>query len=420
MKVLTMYCMLFLIVFSSQSSGDSQYTGTFTQKTSSGVITLTLRQEISGQVTGTFSDPGGEQYAVAGDIEEGDLFGTCTGNSGKLFFEAFLEEGKLFFGIMGADHDNMPDYDDMKEFVLTRDGIPVQNVITRQSETELQIPATPAYSSPLPDNSIRTGSPEISSGETGDKNWGFKFPTPAGWISRKTPEGAILGHNSIAGMIIILPHTSSGIDEVRQQMLKGLSEGDNSLALTGGLKSAGNFLSGDYVGYYEGAAVKAKGFGTYSPFGGGGAYIICLSGPDKITPQLTGAGERIAGSIKYFKVDASDLMRHFAGSWSYSSGNRSDTIVLYPDGRYSNTYEASYTGRFTDGAGTELGNWGNAGGSSGKGRWTVRGNKDSGSIIVTESNGNKTVYEYRVHVENGTKYYHNYRFNGKFYIRSRE
>ena len=55
---------------------------------------------------------------------------------------------------------------------------------------------------------------------------------------------------------------------------------------------------------------------------------------------------------------------------------------------------------------------------SDRGRWTVRGNKDAGTIIVKLANGNEIYYEYQVHIENGQKYYREYRFNGDFYSKS--
>ena len=124
--------------------------------------------------------------------------------------------------------------------------------------------------------------------------------------------------------------------------------------------------------------------------------------------------------MTYFKAEVSDLMRHFAGSWSSSTSNRSDTITLLSNGIYSNKHVASYSAKFTDGWGTETGNWGAAGGSDNQGSRTARGTKDQGHIIVNHSNGTGTIYKYKVHIENGEKFYRNYWFNGEFYIKSIE
>ena len=53
-----------------------------------------------------------------------------------------------------------------------------------------------------------------------------------------------------------------------------------------------------------------------------------------------------------------------------------------------------------------------------RGRWTVRGTKDSGTIIVKLANGNEIYYEYKVHIEKGEKYFREYWFNGNHYRKS--
>ncbi len=52
---------------------------------------------------------------------------------------------------------------------------------------------------------------------------------------------------------------------------------------------------------------------------------------------------------------------------------------------------------------------------SGRGRWTVRGTKDAGTIIVRKAIGEEVYYEYRVNQKDGRKYYWENYFNGDFY-----
>ena len=54
-----------------------------------------------------------------------------------------------------------------------------------------------------------------------------------------------------------------------------------------------------------------------------------------------------------------------------------------------------------------------------QGKWTVRGNKESGTIIVKLNNGEEIYYEYRVHKEKGYTYYNEYWFNGDHYAKNR-
>jgi hypothetical protein len=164
----------------------------------------------------------------------------------------------------------------------------------------------------------------------------------------------------------------------------------------------------------DGQQVKAKGFGTLSPYGGG-AFIISVSTPDKLGEDIMMDAGSIAKNLVYSKAEVSDLMGHFAGKWVSFTTNTSSWIQLNPDGTYDEQFESSYSGDLSGG-----GNWGAYGNDQSKGRWTVLGNKDAGKIVVRLSNGNEIVYDYRVHEERGQKYYGEYLFNGKLYSKSRD
>jgi hypothetical protein len=129
------------------------------------------------------------------------------------------------------------------------------------------------------------------------------------------------------------------------------------------------------------------------------------------------AAEMIGSDLIYFKQNISDMMRHFAGTWTKFTSNTSTWITFHPDGTYSEQYESSYSGNFDDQLGNVTGNWGATGQESDRGRWTVQGNMDEGRIIVRYANGNEIVYNYRVNIEKGQKYYNNYYLNGEFYFK---
>ena len=236
-----------------------------------------------------------------------------------------------------------------------------------------------------------------------------------GWTHQKSGEGIIMGHKTIAGIILVLPHMMQNLQEVQQEMLKGIQEEGSYLSIEGSISSVNdNILSGNYQGIVDGQQVKARGFGTLSPYGGG-AFIIAISTPEKLGEEIIRDANLIASNLIYEKVNTSDLIRHFTGKWTNFTTNTSTWLQLYPDGTYDEQYESSYSGELSGG-----GNWGTAGSDNAKGRWTVQGNRDSGRIVVRLSNGNEIIYEYRVHEERGEKYYGEYWFNGKLYSKSRD
>jgi hypothetical protein len=71
------------------------------------------------------------------------------------------------------------------------------------------------------------GSVALSKDEVSDPTWGFKFSLPKGWKVEKGPKGAILGHDTIPGMIWVFPHLASSFQEVQKQMAGLAEEGFN-------------------------------------------------------------------------------------------------------------------------------------------------------------------------------------------------
>ncbi len=272
----------------------------------------------------------------------------------------------------------------------------------------------PAPPAPGGDKPAVAASAQVGTGEAGDPGWGFKFRPPAGWKFQKSAEAVILGHDTIAGMIVVLPHTAANIQQVQSQMQQGLHEEGIDLSPTGGLRSAGtSALAGDYGGVFQGVQARALGLGTLSPFGGG-AFIIALTTPDKFGRELPAAAEAVARSMQYFRIAVSELMGHFAGTWVTMTKSTETQAVLKSNGDYFSSYEAAYSGDLSGG-----GAWGHAAASNDRGRWTVRGDKQQGVITITYANGNQTQIQYHVHVERGETYWNEYWFNGDLYGRKR-
>jgi hypothetical protein len=228
----------------------------------------------------------------------------------------------------------------------------------------------------------------------------------------------LLGHNTIAGLIVVMPHMVESGTQLQSEMMQGIQEEGVYLTLAGSLtQHSSNSLIGDYSGLWDGTQVKAKCIGTLSPHGGG-AYILAVTTPDKFGQEIMSAAQTIEKNLNYVKVDMAGLMQHFAGQWTSFTSNTTTWLYLYPNGIYSEDYEAAYAGDFTNDVGDVTGNWGATGQSSDRGRWIVRGNKESGKIIVKLENGDELVFNYKVHVERGETYYSEYWFNGRLYKKS--
>jgi hypothetical protein len=251
-----------------------------------------------------------------------------------------------------------------------------------------------------------------------DPSWGFSFTAPSGWKFQKDANGAILGHDTIAGMILVFPHTAATMAEMRQQMGQGFNEQTFQLGVSGSLKSLStSALAGECEGYASGQQVKGRALGAMSPYGGG-AYVLAITTPQMYGKDLTAAAEKIVQSMKFVKNDTAGLMRALAGTWATMSSNSQSQFTLGSDGRFSEYSESTYSGSSTDQYGNDAGSWGTGSTAQGQGKWTVRGTKEGGTIIFTYTDGHSSSYAFEVHVENNKVFWNEYYFGGILYGRS--
>jgi hypothetical protein len=249
-----------------------------------------------------------------------------------------------------------------------------------------------------------------------DPAWGYSFTPPAGWKMKMDSNGALLGHDTIAGMIIVFPHSAASMAELRTQMLQGLNEQAFQLGVAGEPKPLGkNALAAECQGYASGQEVRGRTIGALSPYGGG-AIVIAISTPQGYGRDLAAAAEKIVQSMQFPKTDAAAVARVLAGSWSAVSSQ--SQFTLSPDGRFSEYSESTSSGNFRDQYGNDTGNWGTGSANQGAGTWSARGTREKGSILFVYSSGKRASYEYRVHVENGKVYWNEYYFGGILYGKS--
>ncbi len=276
-------------------------------------------------------------------------------------------------------------------------------------------PQKPAQTSP-PQNAVQAK--ELSAGEIGDPQWGFAFKPPAGWKHQKSTQGALLGHDTVAGMIIVFPHTYNNLQAVQTAMMEGLQEEEITMYPAGQLQQIeSGIFSGEYQGMWQGQQARGRGIGTLSPHGGG-AMIVAVTTADKYGDQLSNPALEIAQSMRYFQVDNSDLIRHFAGYWWHYSGtsaiSHEKLIHFAPDGTYRDKREdatdVSNLDQYGNVQNQYLGNSQNRG----YGRWTVRGSKYEGVITVTQPDGSTLDIEYKVK-PSSPQQFGSYYYNGILY-----
>jgi hypothetical protein len=224
-------------------------------------------------------------------------------------------------------------------------------------------------------------------------------------------------------MIVVAPHEAANLEQATAQMQEGITEEGVALYPAGAVArhEGENALVVEYSGVFEGQQAKARGIGTLSPHGGG-AFILAITTPESFGPELTAAADEIAAAVRYFRVDVSDLVQHFAGRWASYSGNSGggtlSNLTFNPDGSFVDDSETSYNmNTSSDGWGTPDTNVGATGVNRSRARWTVRGTREAGLITIHLPDGGESTIEYRVFVERGQTYWTEYLFNGRHYAK---
>jgi len=254
--------------------------------------------------------------------------------------------------------------------------------------------------------------------DLGGDEWGLRARTPAGWRARQQGEVALLGHDTIAGLIIMRPHQEKNAAAVRALMQRGLAEEGIRISLTGVIKPVGKgTLAGDYAGTAQGQAIRARIIGLTSPHGGG-AWVFAVTTPSQFGRGLTDAAGALARGVRWIKTSTATtpLMKHFAGTWTRASGGKR-TLTLGPDGRFYSYAESVHVGQFKNQYGDWTGSWGASSQSRANGRWRVQGDQRSGVIIINLNDGSTQQYRYQVHVEKGKTYWREYKLNGVHYAK---
>ena len=89
--------------------------GTYVLTSQNITMTLLLRQDAQGALTGTLSITRGAQFEVEGRVKDGVGVGTCVGNQGGSYFEAHPEGEQLRLALIEPGPNNAPDYSNVRK-----------------------------------------------------------------------------------------------------------------------------------------------------------------------------------------------------------------------------------------------------------------------------------------------------------------
>ena len=171
---------------------------------------------------------------------------------------------------------------------------------------------------------------------------GLTLAIPEGWIGQESELGLVLGHNEIAGMVLVSPMEVENMNMLRQTAIQGIQDGNGStLMISGDINDYDSQTIGAYYqGTIEWTPVKAYTIGKLSPHGAG-LSIYAMTQPDLFNESYRQLAEEIDSSITFRQPETEAITK---GWKEYLSGHR----LRKMNSSYNSSYDGSYTGHSTD------------------------------------------------------------------------
>jgi hypothetical protein len=183
---------------------------------------------------------------------------------------------------------------------------------------------------------------EIITGEIDYPHLGLSFTAPLGWKGTESAMGLVLGHDSIAGMILVAASETQQMDELKRLAQQGIhDENGTSLIINGAITDySGAAIGAAYTGSMEYTPVSSYVIGMISPYKTGLA-IMAIASQERFDSKYRMLAEEIMESVEF---RAPDIAAITSGWHDYLSGYR----LRRMSSSYDSGYNGSYTGHSTD------------------------------------------------------------------------
>jgi hypothetical protein len=166
---------------------------------------------------------------------------------------------------------------------------------------------------------------------------GISFDIPAGWSGYVEGEAIVMGHESIAGLMIMTENKARSLAELKQLAQQGMAEQNIQLNPKGEFQAVGNNrLEGFYQGTFNGESVKSYALALID-LNGKGVTILSLTTAGQFTQRNRDEANKLAASVKFYQ--AVDSVATTA--WKQKIAGRQ---LKYMRTSGSSDYDGGYTG----------------------------------------------------------------------------
>lgn len=225
----------------------------------------------------------------------------------------------------------------------------------------------------------------------------FQFNLPKDWVAQALENGSyLIGHNTKAGFIMVMPHEYNSIAQMQQESVQGIQEDGISLMPVSEFQAYGNQgLMVDFGGTIQGQSVKSNAIGLVSSFGGG-LTILTAVRSDLYTAEYLTIIQTIANSVSFSKPKVTAAVSNWKSRitnkrllYMNTSNGFSDKITIDLCGSGQFGYNSNSSGM--SGGATTLTY---AGQNGGQGTWKITSRGQQTLLILSFHNGE--IYEYQL------------------------
>ncbi len=228
---------------------------------------------------------------------------------------------------------------------------------------------------------------------------GLSFKTPAGWVGQESNGVYVMGHNSIAGIIFIIPHTTPlTVSQMLAESTNGIEfAAGTAFSPVGNLTTFdANSMGGPFSGTYEYNPAKAYIIGMANPKGNG-ITIIALTSSDAYNNETyKDLAFKVKSSVVFSEVKASSTPASGTlEDWNYQLAGTKLTFMesYYSGGDVGGGYNMKeeihlckagyflYYDRNLVSAGSDSSSIYSGGSSEGHGNWKIT--KSANTFVLT-------------------------------------
>lgn len=167
---------------------------------------------------------------------------------------------------------------------------------------------------------------------------GISFEIPDGWAGQQGEGIYIIGHNSIPGVVLLIPHESQlSTEQMINECYRGITLGEGTVFRpVDKVTETDKYVCGDFTGSYQYSPAGAYIIGMANPYGTGLTIVAVTSRESYRSETYSNVSHEVRESVEFSETKgAANNTMAASGSlddWKYQLG---DTKLTYTDSYYS-------------------------------------------------------------------------------------